>query len=329
MAASRMEIKKAMDLLINHHDIPPITKILRHSIFRESQSSYSGNTLDELTQSGKDSNEPRLPVSHALSLLPDNIEKSNILRFNHRNAFLLPKDILNISRSTSNSYEINPQIMDIIKGRHTNNLVANGYYYLFFKTFEEAAVFWQNDQNNRMSFNSQFVSLQFADFKKDCRFMYHPYLPDLRITSLAPSKKPVANLYNKRIRTDENWSSLIPLVESIWKDHHVEGQETNESMETIENLIIDRSQCVILRNIPFFINQKKIKNLLWEFDLHEREDLNLRLVLNDTFKRVNTYVAIFSDSSEAERCVRKVNGQRLFFKEYLPVVKADLLDERI
>ncbi|VEU20682.1 DEKNAAC101591 [Brettanomyces naardenensis] len=273
----------------------------------------------------------RTTASNSSFYLP----QSPILKLYQPAALLNPLDFISLLPAETRG---KVEIQQIIKARYAPNLMPTGTYYLIFKDNEQSGRYYNFVNEGSRRINGNFASFEFVpDFSTCLKYVYTPVLPDLKylpeLIELARSHHAdiVDQLLEKRIELVKRSgglvaSTLVTLNESLLLRKYSEGELKVGEKRT--DKLIDRSHCVILRDVPHKIEGAKIKDFLWDLKWYEVEELNLRRIFTDQTTGLSVYVLIFETYKDAKRCVRKLDNERLFYDKSLPVVRAELLDER-
>jgi len=276
---------------------------------------------------------------------------SPILRTFRRGASLNSTDLVSL---IPKEYRRDIGIKEIIKGRYSGQLTPTGDYFMCFDDFNSAKSYISLINKYDRRLNGIFVSFQFVpDLSKYIHHMFSPVLPDMRyfpeFLSLAfkqagfnkgretveDKNKAVSDLHDFLVKSRlNNVCSSSNLTASII-------QSLNESLlleKVANNKIklgskrsdksIDRCNCVVFRNVPPKMDSKVIRNFMWDLKWYEVEELCIRKSTNANMHGLDTYVLVFETRKDALRCVNKCNNQHLLYNEKLPIIEAELLDDR-
>ncbi|OWB85332.1 hypothetical protein B5S33_g3996 [[Candida] boidinii] len=313
----------------------------------------SANYLDQLIL---DQSSEKLDSKLAIERLPFKKSinsNSNILKLNYNNHFLLKSDFekllpdLNSRQYKVKDLQNKNLITELIKGRYASNLKPNGSYYLVFNNFEDAAVYYHETKGKKI--NGKQISFEFiSSINNELKYMYFPILPDLRISKYI-DKNLVENWFTndliKSLNKNETNSALITISKHLWEDYK-QSSRNNENLDSIngnlnekktdkfKNLpIIERTNTVILNNIPENFKSNDIAEWLWEYDLYPIEELSIRKIINSSgggnnsnkINKLNTWCLIFNNELEARRFILQYDSRHLFENENLPIIKAEIL----
>lgn len=287
----------------------------------------------------------RLPFKNSINLL-----NSNILKLNYNNQFLLKSDFekllpdLNSRKYKINNFKNKNLITELIKGRYASNLKPNGSYYLIFNNTEDAAVYYHETKGKKI--NGKQISFEFiSSLNNEFKYMYFPILPDLRISKYI-DKNLVENWFTndliKSLNKNETNSALITISKQLWEDYKNSNklinkekinliEKNDKKIDKFKNLpIIERTNTVILNNIPDNFKSNDISEWLWEYDLYPIEELSIRKIINSSnnssnINKLNTWCLIFNNELEARRFILQYDNRHLFENENLPIIKAEIL----
>ncbi|KAH3666948.1 hypothetical protein OGAPHI_003398 [Ogataea philodendri] len=261
---------------------------------------------------------PSMAVLEATNLLQQtpHLTDSHVLRMFSKQGVLAGSDIYRTYVLGQGKYTRKAQILDIVKGRYVQNLAPSGIFYLFFSSFEDASIFWSD--NRSALFNGSYISFDFVNIQDELNNIFFPILADSKLRSDLVDWHSLKN------------SSVSPKLASLLRQQPWLSLESKDPavLDYLETHPVKRHQCVILHNIPKNTSQSRIFEFLNDLEVYQVQDLSLQQIHTDNSTGLSTYVVVFDNPEDAVRCVTMTNGDHLFYDQELPIVRAELLDEK-
>lgn len=258
-----------------------------------------------------------------------------ILRAYHPLRKLKQKDFQNLYNDVPLQY--------FIKGRYLNSLIPTDTYFLFFHSIDDLRKYYNHYKEDKMnqtinSLNVNLTPISTHDFVEEFRFSYPQFLPDLQDLPLS-----IATI-NKRLSIVENQDlsqSLSRLLKNrqnaMYRYKHngkkkllgiamklKEDQSPNIKI-TQGTTPIDRSCCVVFKNVPANIAIRKIEDFFWDLSWFPDQERRIRPIFTSKNSNLTSYILVFADQKSASVCVNRGNNQHLFYNPVLPIVESELL----
>ncbi|KAG7725472.1 hypothetical protein KL930_004235 [Ogataea haglerorum] len=252
---------------------------------------------------------------------------SHILKAHSKAGYIAASDIVRMYQLKPTKYAAKPVIRDIIKGRYVQTLQPTGAYYVFFDSFDDAAVFWSDARS--ALFNGSYVSFTFVNFEDEMGQMFFPVLADTRIRKELVNWDALKQSMDHKMHALQKIPHLSNLLTLLKQQPWLDPQQDRGLLEFLQEHPVERCQCVVLHNIPKNTSRRRLLDSFCELNLYQAHELGLRQVYTDRTTGLSTYVAIFETDADARRCVLMADGEHLFYDPELPLVRAELLDERI
>lgn len=221
----------------------------------------------------------------------------------------------------------------VIRGRYARNLVATGDYFLVFASVSGLQEYARACAVGGTKLDGSRVNakpVKTLDFAGYLRFLYPQGLADLA------DLPELVDLVRQGPREKKgHLESLQQLLQGRRDQLERSAQATETVLEQAQALLsakaqqdhpkVQRSCCVILRNVPAKISTSKITAFFWDLAWFADGARTVRPVFFDKRTHFNTYVLAFADEASARQCVRRADGHHLFYNPVLPVVSAELL----
>lgn len=255
-----------------------------------------------------------------------------VLRCYNRYSSITFEDFKKLDKKNGLKYTVN--------GRYPFNLIHTNSYYLFFKDVDSLNSYLEETSNNNR-LNETYLSFthpeRLSTYINNLVPRFMPDLDDLpEIISLSSKSKPkilrdgsmphsseerLANILKERQNSLHSYSGLNKtlLMDISFRLQHLSNPDI------INYPTISRSNCVILRNVPSRIDSRKILDFLWDLDWSHHESLQLRPMMVDRITHFSTYVLCFANRYNASQCIRRIDGNHLFYDSNLPIVTAEFL----
>ncbi|ODV96090.1 hypothetical protein PACTADRAFT_75270 [Pachysolen tannophilus NRRL Y-2460] len=277
--------------------------------------------------------------------------KSNILKFKSRDSLLEHSDFKRIyPMREERVYDIGQKhclSFDFVKGRHPKNLLSNGYFYLIFASFEEAAVYWLETLGRQL--NGTDVTFSFADLNQEFEFFQTPLLKNLEISqflnlkeldSVDKNKNEFASFIKFHKNKKEQLLKQQKKHDSLQENTELEsGQGIGKISSNLNsmpladhiplheqdkvNFEIKRSNCVLLANLPKHVTSEELHDFFWNYDLYPIEEEAIQLLLKNDLMNFNYWLVVFTNIDDAERCVRNLNGRHWYNNENMPLTHVE------
>lgn len=290
--------------------LPKITKFLKN----HNSSDLNKSLLDDLTENQW----KQLPI---LDVLQENdlslLKKSNILKFQCVNSYINDSDFKSLFPiNRERKYHLQGQIRKngfdfmAVKARHPINLIFNGFYYLIFKNYIEAAVYYIETKNksiNGMNYNLQFTDIDNSQVKS----LVSPYFDYSNFNEISSSgDSPIGTLdHNSYLAksprflslTDEFLNLLQPKISTL------EPFKNYDILEKLLNINL-RKRSVLVRNLPYNLKNSDLTKFFAQYQLADENPICPLLL--DPKKSISLYLIRFADVNSATSFVRNNHGKR-------------------
>lgn len=253
------------------------------------------------------------------NILPE-LPRSNILRFDCRNAYIGPKDLFNIQPiPRERLYLYKPPLTNgisfsSVKARHPLTLLFSGAYYLFFPNHFQACLYYMETRDrvvNGYPFKLKFVTPTTSHL----RLIGSPYLePDGDYKLLRQSRLDPHKDFDKIFSVSADKSSLLPQINSADFSEDTLTVEPHPVYEQLQNFanIKSRLKLVLVRNLPFGLKRDDLTHLLWNYNFHNLHNPSASFtdIINEPTTQTHLTVIHFGDELSAQRFVRNYHGRR-------------------
>ena len=249
-----------------------------------------------------------------------------VLRSHIASSTLTPADFQRVKPDVSLRY--------VIRGRYASNLVATEDYFLVFASVGDLQEYSRACAVSEAKLDGSRINakpVKTLDFAGYLRFLYPQLLADLAdlpalvdiVQQGASKKKGHLEVLQQLLQGRRDLLERSPLA----TDTVLERAQALLSVQTPPDRqeLVQRSCCVILRNVPANIATSKITAFFWDLAWFADGTRTVRPVFFDKRTHFNTYVLAFADEASAKLCVRRADGHHLFYNPVLPVVSAELL----
>lgn len=226
-----------------------------------------------------------------------------------------------------------------------NNLNDLKDYYKF--------CFSNNKKLNGLNLNLK--PLKINEFINQLRFLYPLNFPDLSdlpflfnlaklnipnsekrefISSLHSLLKNRRNfLYRYKLDNKTLLESAKILIDDIndgnkSTDNKHQNKSKNNKLNSLTQSsinLVNRSCCVIFKNVPANISIKNICDFFWDLNWFSDKSRRIRPIFTDKTTNFTTYILVFNDNESANICINRANNNHLFFNEVFPIVHAEIL----
>lgn len=262
---------------------------------------------------------------------------------------VLRSHIASRTLSAADFQRVNPEVPleYVIRGRYAANLVPTDDYFLVFDSTDALKEYYRACIVGDWKLDGSRVNakpMKTHDFVASLRFLYPNFLPDLQdlphLISVArnsareypPKKSPLQSLQQLLQSRYASLRKYYPLEEkqTLLEQAELLAATTEQQFEKNEpcesgGIKVQRSCCVILRNVPAKISIRKITDFFWDLAWFSEPSKRVRPIFTDKTSHLTTYMLCFADPASASRCFRRADGSHLFFDTVLPVVSAELL----
>lgn len=296
-------------------DIPAKIPVVMRRLYEADPNEPSSSILEELVQNGPKQKNSLL-ARDDVKALAKGAPRSNILRFECRNAYVGRRDFYNVQpipRERLYSYK-NPLTkglrFDVVKARNPLNLLFSGAYYLVFPNHLQACIYYMETRSKVMNgFNMklEFVSPLLNHLKR----MGSPLL------ELGSLHKPLANLNatpEEVFKQSEEKSEILKQLEKVknFKDSSLLDHHPNYHLLQRFMGIPSRYQLVLVRNLPFGLSSQTLSDLLWDYSFSDRvTPLNSwKEIVKDPITQTHLTLIHFGDEQSAMRFVRNFHGRK-------------------
>lgn len=223
----------------------------------------------------------------------------------------------------------NVPIKYIIKGRFPYNLYPANQYYLIFNNMEDLNKFHGSYLQSNFFLNGHAVNFKPIPRKS---FTYHLRYCISKDLPLFKDSKELVDMGMQEAKHSAHFKESMKKFMNSWSKNGPDMflrkisrlQQRQGSAQTIDDYLLDRSHCVVLKNIPMNIHAEKINDFLWDLVWY-RHHQNVIPVVTDPSTHFTTYLLLFDTRESATTAINRFNGNHLFFNSALPIVEAESL----
>ncbi|ODQ78606.1 hypothetical protein BABINDRAFT_162806 [Babjeviella inositovora NRRL Y-12698] len=229
--------------------------------------------------------------------------QSHILHFRSKNSLLTKVDFINllpsVEQSIYNTAELPNQRLEfeVVKARKPETLLFDNGYYLIFPSYEQACVFWSETFGKQLS--GKEFRLVFASLSEHYQCIHSETLGE--VLPVLQSYLPELPAYFSHSEWETGYHPQAP------------------------RLVVKRTQCALVRNLPFHVTADSIRNTLWDYDFYNTprslqsllkgEKLTMeptQHIFQHRKSNSNIWLLRFANHSNATRFVRSFNGTQWY-----------------
>lgn len=246
--------------------------------------------------------------------------KLNILRFECKNAYIGRRDFFNIqpvARERLYAY-VQPLTkglrFDVVKARDPLSLLFTGAYYLIFPNHLQACLYYMETRDrliNGFDVNLEFVS----PVQKHLSRMGSPLLePSNLLETLLSLTSAVKTSFENVFGKSTEKSLILEKLKELQDakdDSIVEPHPNYKLLQRFLN-IPSRYQLVLVKNLPFGVNNQIISSLLWDYRFLDvtKPEHSWRDIVVDPATQTHLTLIKFGDEQSAFRFVRNHHGRK-------------------
>lgn len=300
-------------------EIPAKIPVVMRRLYEADPNESSSSILEELVNNGPKQKNSLLARDDVASLLTE-APKSNVLRFECRNAYVGRRDFYNIQpipRERLYSYK-NPLTkglrFDVVKARNPLSLLFSGAYYLVFPNHLQACIYYMETRNRVMNgFNMklEFVSPLHTHLKRMGSPLLEPGSQFSPLPNLAAHDK---SSFDSIFKQSTEKSEILRQLERYkgYKDTSLLDLHPNYHLLQRFMGIPSRYQLVLVRNLPFGLSRQTLSDLLWDYRFSDRvAPLNSwKEIIKDPTTQTHLTLIHFGDEQSAMRFVRNFHGRK-------------------
>lgn len=296
-------------------EIAPKLAYITKYLYEHQQQQPQKSLLDDLTEN-QWKQKPLIRVVDEKLLQP--FLKSNILKFKCHNGYINNDNFHNLFPiNRERKYNIDGDNRKTgfefyaIKSRNPVNLIFEGFYYLIFKNYIEAAVYYIETKNKLI--NGVNLHLEFIDVNEsELKHMVSPYLGSDISNKMIPhlARTPTGKmLFPDFLKHTPKKLNLVNKILKLPKNDYNSLDQFN-NFQLLINLIElnSRKSCVLVKNLPFDMKKSTLLKLLWDYKLAEKEPI-IPLIL-DPSRETSLYLFRFQNVNCATRFMRNYHGKR-------------------
>ncbi|KAG2731900.1 hypothetical protein G9P44_005487 [Scheffersomyces stipitis] len=273
----------------------------------------------------------------AVSEIPSECKRTNILKFECPNSLITKADFANIYPiNRDRLFKLGRQFdkgleFEVVKARNPVSLMFSNSYYLVFPNFVHSAVYFRETANKQI--NGHRLKLTFVEPTIDeLKYMVSPFLasdyrdmlsrmeehvehnvnvqtPFSSLLSKDLSQIAFRDIYKYNPTTSKIISSLLKQSQPL-EEELMNVESVNPNFKSLTKLINSpvRASTVLVRNLPFGLSKHTIPRLLWNYELNLKNPVTS--VVQDPVKQINIQLIRFLNPTGATRFVHNFHGRR-------------------
>lgn len=277
----------------------------------------TSSILEEVWDNGPKQKNPLQAREDVSKVVPD-APKSNILRFECRNAYIGRRDFYNIQAIPRERLYSYPAALtkglrfNVVKARNPANLLFNGAYYLMFQNHLQACLYYMETRDRVV--NGFDLELEFVTpLEKHLSRIGSPILEELilreylKTLSLRASFKDIFSKSEQKSRIIKELQQVEGFTDELVAEPH-----PNYSLLESFAGIPSRYQLVLVRNLPFGFSTLTLSTLLWDYAFFDKVNLqnSWKDIICDPLTQTHLSLIHFGDEQSAMRFVRNYHGRR-------------------
>lgn len=197
----------------------------------------------------------------------------------------------------------------VIKGRTPLQLQPIGSYYLIFPTHLHACIYYLETMGkvvNGFDLSLEFISMHGKN--SDLKYLSSPFLDDSMELQSTKSVSSSNDLAADDFVGSPTKSKLFHQLSS--SPHHHENLPLAALLSFASS--DSRTNCVLVRNLPFGLSKHTLPKLLWDYELAPLNDPSKCIVevSSDIASLVHVVLIRFANHTNAKRFVRNFHGRK-------------------